>query len=331
MEALNGLQGTAVILTVLRYSLVGVPDTISVCVVRGSDMKREETPARMQGRRDEVALDSSLAQRTQEQSMHQILEQAQGKTSCADPTSAPLHAALLRAEAAEAELRTLKAQLAETDDTQQKHFAEWQKLDGFLQSLRKMGDKALRKEFNACSDVNKEAGTDARGEEHGNKEHNPLRISKQGLATFLAAKDVVLSEGQVDELMQRIDTDGDGQIDWQEFRTLVRSSSDLEMMFKAIPFERVLASCFPRGPANDPLGPFFRQQHSDVVAAVRKAGFAIVKMTMDVIEMQKKAEENQTTSGSGAKFGGELKGRSLEAFFEGVTGLTGEPHPELER
>jgi hypothetical protein len=108
MEALNGLQGTAVILTVLRYSLVGVPDTISVCVVRGSDTKREETPARMQGRRDEVALDSSLAQRTQEQSMHQILEQAQGITSCADPTSAPLHAALLRAEAAEAQLVNLQ-------------------------------------------------------------------------------------------------------------------------------------------------------------------------------------------------------------------------------
>jgi C-terminal processing protease CtpA/Prc len=110
MEALNGLQGTAVILTVLRYSLVGVPDTISVCVVRGgSDMKREETPARMQGRRDEVALDSSLGQRTQEQSMRQILEQAQGITSCADPTSsARLHAALSRAEAAEAQLVNLQ-------------------------------------------------------------------------------------------------------------------------------------------------------------------------------------------------------------------------------
>jgi hypothetical protein len=248
-----------------------------------------------------------------------------------DPTSAPLHAALSRAEAAEAELRTLKALLAEPDDALQQHFAEWQKLDGFLQLLRKMGDKALRKEFNAFSDVNKEAFTDVTGGEHGNKDYNPLRISKQGLLKLLAAKNVVLSEGQVDHLIQRSDTDGDGQIDWHEFRTLVRSNSELEMMFKAIPFERVLASCFPRGPANDPLGPFFRQQQSDVVAAVRRAGFAIVKMTMDVIEMQKKAEENQTTSGSGAKFGGELKGRSLEAFFEGVTGLTGEPHPELER
>ena len=297
-----------------------------------------------------------------------------------DPASpAQLHAALSRAEAAEAELRTLKALLSEPDDTLQQHFAEWQQVDGFLQSLRKMGDKALREVFNAFSDVNKEAFTDFMGgpdvttmsikamkeelvdlggstdgcleradvvsrllearrlsentideEEHGNKEHNPLRISKQGLVKVLAAKNVVLSEVLVDELMQRCDTDGDGEIDWHEFRTLVRSSSDLEMMFKGLPLERVLAACFLRGPANDALGPFFRQQHSDVVAAVRKAGYMIVKMTMDVIETQKKVEENQAASGRGAKFGEELKGGSFEAFLEGVTGLTGEPHPDLD-
>jgi Ca2+-binding EF-hand superfamily protein len=243
--------------------------------------------------------------------------------SGADPTlSAALHAALSRAEAAEEELRTLKANMVENDDALQQHFTEWQKLDVFLQSLRKMGDKALRKEFKAFADVSKGAFTDAM---------DPLRISKQGLATLLAAKNVILSERQVDELMQRIDTDGDGEIDWPEFRTLVRSSSDLEMMFKGLPVERVLAACFPRGPPNDPLGPFFRQQHSDVVAAVRKAGVVIVKMTMDIIETQEKAEENQAASGSGAKFGAELTGRSFEAFFEGVTGLTGEPHPDLDR
>jgi hypothetical protein len=237
-----------------------------------------------------------------------------------DVTSAPLCAPLSRVEEAEAELRTLKALLTEPDDTLLQHFAEWQKLDGFLQSLRKLGDKALRKEFNAFSDVHK-----------WEQRHNPLRISKQGLVKLLAAKNVVLSEGQVDELMQRSDTDGDGEIGWHEFRTLVRSSGDLEMLFKGLPVERVLAACFPRGPANDALGPFFRQVHSDVVAAVRKAGYMIVKMTMDVIETQKRAEKKQAASGRGAKFGGELQGASFEAFFKGVTGLTGEPHPDLDR
>jgi hypothetical protein len=121
--------------------------------------------------------------------------------SGAFPSSSQLHAALSRAEEAETELRTLKALLAEPDDTLQQHFVEWQELDGFLQSLRKMGDKALRKEFNTFSDVYKEAFTDVMGEEHGNKDQNPLRISKQRLATLLAAKNVVLSKVQVDELV----------------------------------------------------------------------------------------------------------------------------------
>ena len=42
-------------------------------------------------------------------------------------------------------------------------------------------------------------------------------------------------------------------------------------------------------------------------------------------------EEKQAASGRGAKFGGELKGRTFEAFFEGVTGRTGEPHPDPDR
>jgi hypothetical protein len=116
----------------------------------------------------------------------------------------PLHAALSRAEAAEAELRTLKALLAEPDEPLRQRFAESQKLDGFLRSLRKMDYTALRKEFNAFC-VNKEAFTDVTEVENGNKERNPLRISEQDLATFLAAKNVVLSAGQVDELMHRSD------------------------------------------------------------------------------------------------------------------------------
>jgi hypothetical protein len=107
-EALNGLQGTTVMLTVLRYSLFG-PDTISVSVVRGSATNKEEAPVRMQVRRDALALASSLAQRTQEHSMCQMEEQPQDMSCGADPTSsARLQAALSRAEAAEAQLVNLQ-------------------------------------------------------------------------------------------------------------------------------------------------------------------------------------------------------------------------------
>jgi hypothetical protein len=65
-------------------------------------------------------------------------------------------------------------------------------------------------------------------------------MSKQGLAELFAAKKMTLSEGEVEELMSRFDTNGDGQVVWREFLALVRSSTELEMMFKALPLQRLL-------------------------------------------------------------------------------------------
>ena len=50
----------------------------------------------------------------------------------------------------------------------------------------------------------------------------------------ITAKKMTLSEGGVEGLMSRFDTNGDGQVDWREFLALVRSSTELEMMFKAL-------------------------------------------------------------------------------------------------
>jgi hypothetical protein len=126
--------------------------------------------------------------------------------------------------------------------------------------------------------------------------------------------------------MLRIDTDGNGEIDWHEFRALVRSSSELEMIFKALPLERVLASCFARGAADDPLKPFFRQEHSHVVAGVRKAGHILVEMILALIKKQNEARA-KVLGAVGAKYRGEFKGATVEKFFEGVSGICGEPHP----
>ena len=63
------------------------------------------------GRTDNLTVASRLTQRTQEQSMRQKAEQAHVIASGADPTSsAPLHAALSRAEAAEGRLADLQEQ-----------------------------------------------------------------------------------------------------------------------------------------------------------------------------------------------------------------------------
>ena len=203
-------------------------------------------------------------------------------------------------------------------------------LDGCVQALKQMGDAALKQEFKLFADVQTEAENSAAEVEEGEASTDALdkkRMSKKGLAALFAAKNVTLSEDAVDELMSRIDTSGDRQADWHEFRALVRSSSELEMVFKGLPVERVLASCFAKGTADDPLDPFFKQQHSDVVAALRKAGHILIAMTTGVIKKHNAARASQGQGAGGAKFGAELKGANVDAFYRGVTGLVGEPHP----
>ncbi len=163
-------------------------------------------------------------------------------------------------------------------------------------------------------------------------EKDKRRLSKEGLAKMFETKNMTLSKGKLQELMSRIDTNGNGEIDWLEFRALARSNSDLEMFFKGLPLERVLAACFARGAADDSLEAFFRQKHSDVVAGVLKAGRILEAMIADHIKKQNeatKARASQEQAAGGAKYGAELKGGTVEKFFEGVTGICGEPHPGL--
>ena len=155
-------------------------------------------------------------------------------------------------------------------------------------------------------------------------------LSKKDLAELFKDKyGVSLSEGKLEELISRIDANGDRVIDFNEFRALVRSTSELEMMFKSLPLAQVLAFCFPKGSAAEPLEALFNQQHSEVDAAMGKAGQILTGLTMSMIEKNNKASVaaiKQHAAG-GAKYGAELKGGTVEKFFEGVTGRTGEPHP----
>ncbi len=48
------------------------------------------------------------------------------------------------------------------------------------------------------------------------------RLSKQGLAALFAAQNKTLSDAEVQELMLRIDTGGDGEVRWDDFRALVQ-------------------------------------------------------------------------------------------------------------
>jgi len=271
----------------------------------------------------------------------------------ADGASSMQQAQTVRERELEAEVQMLKAKLEATatiaaqpaDLSLLQSYAEWLEVDGFLAGLRAMDDKALRETFQMAADIIQEAeniaatgeatddvsdnaaDAEAKEEAAAEAETDKRRLSKEGLAKMFETKNITLSQGKLEELMSRIDTDGNGEIDWLEFRALARSNSDLEMFFKGLPLERVLAACFARGAADDALEAFFSQKHSDVVAGVLKAGHILEAMIAGHIKKQNEARASQAQAAGGAKYGAELKGGTVEQFFEGVTGICGEPHP----
>ena len=203
-----------------------------------------------------------------------------------------------------------------------KSFAEFQRVEGLLKELKDLEDNALRTLFTVYA---KDAVPDVDA-----STPDMQCLSKKDLAELFQEKyGVPLSQGKLDELMLRIDTSGDGVIDFNEFRTLVRGTSELEMIFRSLPVAQVLAFCFPKGSAAEPLEALFSLQHSEVDARMCKAGQILTGLTMSMIEQNNKArvDAKKQHAAGGAKYGAELKGGTVEKFFEGVTGRTGEPHP----
>jgi hypothetical protein len=212
----------------------------------------------------------------------------------------------------------------------EQHLVDWQMFNGCVTALKQLDDKSLKQEFQHFSKQQDDKSLKQEFQDFSDIKTctDNCRMSKDGLAALFAARKMTLSKGEVEELMMRIDTSRDGEVDWHEFRALVRSSSDLEMLFKSFPLALVLAFGFPRGSTDAPLKPFFGMQRGEVVTAVQKAAFILVEMTMDVIDKQNAAEKNKAADGGGGgKFGAELQGRDFNAFFQGVTGIVGEPHP----
>jgi hypothetical protein len=97
------------------------------------------------------------------------------------------------------------------------------------------------------------------------------------------------------------------------------------MLLKSMEMERVLAESFP----GKTLEEFLAQQRSEVESNVDNAKKAIVDRIMGVIEKAKAVKKHEAAGGN--KFSTMLKGGSVETFLGGVTGLVGEPHPEMER
>jgi len=182
-----------------------------------------------------------------------------------------------------------------------------------------LDDAGLRREFDAHADL---AALAASAEDKGER-----RMSKAGLAKFMGAKGLAHGEAEVERVMKRVDTNGDFEIDFLEFCGLARANSDLELVLRSQKLECILAAFFPSGTKLEDIGKMGRAQFSDIVNLSQPA---MVQLLVSLAAQVAAVGTAQDGAG-GSKFSGELKGGTLDDFYEGVTGVCGEPDADIEK
>ena len=187
---------------------------------------------------------------------------------------------------------------------------------GLMLALAKLDDAALHRDFDAYADL--AAGTDNEGGER--------RISKDGLAKLMHAKGVAHGDAEVERVMSRVDTNGDCEIDFGEFRALARANSDLEQVLRSKHFECAVAAFFPIGTTFEDVG---KMSHAQFSAVVDQSRGAQIQLLVE-LGAQLAAVTSAQHAAEGVKFASELKGGTIEDFYAGVTGLCGEPDADIE-
>ena len=185
-----------------------------------------------------------------------------------------------------------------------------------LLALSCLDDAGLRREFDKHADC--AAGADGEGER---------RMSTAGLASLMRAKELAHGNAEVRRVLERVDANGDGWIDFGEFCALARANSDLEKVLRSKHLECVLASVFPRGTTLQDLSAYNREQMSAIVDLSKPA---MVQLLVDLAAQMAAVGTAQHAAGGG-KFTGELKGGPLQDFYEGVTGVCGTPDADIEK
>ncbi len=182
-----------------------------------------------------------------------------------------------------------------------------------------LDDAGLRREFDAHADL---AALAASAEDKGKR-----RMNKVGLAKFMGSKGLAHGDAEVERVMKRVDTNGDFEIDFLEFCALARANSDLELALRSQKLECILASFFPSGKKLEDIGNMNRAQFSDIVNLSQPA---MVQLLVGLAAQVAAVGKAQDGAG-GSKFSGELKGGPLDDFYEGVTGVCGEPDADIEK
>ena len=158
------------------------------------------------------------------------------------------------------------------------------------------------------------------------------RMSKGGLTAFLKSHKMAHDEGIVVDLMERMDLNHDGEVDLNEFISVLKGGTELEMAFKSCNFERALASCFkfPAGTPESSLERFLELSDEQVDSAVSDAPQLISHLLKGLLHTARVAKQNQPASGGGAKYKAVFKGGTQDDFYDGVRRMTGDPDPDLE-
>jgi hypothetical protein len=190
-------------------------------------------------------------------------------------------------------------------------------------ALRGLDSAGLRREFDKYADLTGEGA--AAGPESKDKDTDH-RMSKAGLASFMRDRGFTHDDTEVGRAMERVDTNKNGDIDFGEFCALAEANSDLEKVLQAKHLECILCYYFPRGTTLEDLATMDRAQFSAIVKFSQQT---MVQLLVDLaanVAAVGKAHEGA----GGGKFTGELRGGTLENFYEGVTGVCGEPDADLE-
>jgi hypothetical protein len=157
-------------------------------------------------------------------------------------------------------------------------------------------------------------------------------MSKGGLTAFLKSHKMAHDEGIVVDLMERMDLNHDSEVDLNEFISVLKGCTELEMAFKSCNFERALASCFkfPAGTPESTLKRFLDLSDEQVDSAVSDSAQLISHLLKGLLHTARVAKKNQPASGGGAKYKAVFEGGTQDDFYDGVRRVTGDPDPDLE-
>ena len=155
-------------------------------------------------------------------------------------------------------------------------------------------------------------------------------MTRGGLAKALAALNLKHDAGEIEGLMAQVDINKDGEVDFNEFRFLVKSNSYIAMLLKSLELERAVAANMPRGTPDDPLAGFWDMTDSEIDAAVGKSVAENAAVIKECVHQRNAAKKKEAETGGFNKFGAVLKGGDIQQFDEGISTIVGEPNPGLE-